>query len=131
MNPATETVKAFYQALGRGDVNAVVGLLDPEVEWTEAEGFPYYSGTWRGPQAIIDNLLIPLGRDWEGFSAAAQDFISEGERVVCLGTYSGRAKQTGRPLSARFAHVWTVRGNRLARFEMHADTAKVLQALRR
>jgi len=35
-----DTVRRFYDALGRGDVPAVLSLLDPQVEWTEAERFP-------------------------------------------------------------------------------------------
>src|SRR5579872_6310985 len=116
MTAPIDTVRRFYDALGRGDVPAILALLDPQIEWTEAERFPYYSGTWHGPQAVLDNLLVPLAGDWEGFSAAAHEFIAEGERVVSLGTYSGRFKQTGRPMSAAFAHVWTVRGGKLARF---------------
>jgi ketosteroid isomerase-like protein len=49
--------------------------------------------------------------------------------VVSLGTYSGTFKKTGRSFSAAFAHVWTVRGDKLARFNMHTDTAKVLEAM--
>jgi ketosteroid isomerase-like protein len=56
MNPLN-IVQDFYAALGRGDVAAVLRLLDPQVEWTEAERFPYYSGTWHGHQAVLDNLL--------------------------------------------------------------------------
>jgi hypothetical protein len=40
-------------------------------------------------------------------------------RVVSLGTYSGKFKKTGRSMSAAFAHVWTVRGDKVARFNMH------------
>jgi uncharacterized protein len=130
MSTQVDTVRSFYDALGRGDVPAVLSLLDAKVEWTEAERFPYYSGTWHGPQAVLDNLLVPLSRDWEGFSAAAREFIAEGDRVVALGIYSGRFKKTRRSLSAAFAHVWTVRGGKLVRFDMHTDTAKVLEALR-
>ncbi len=129
MNSPIDTVRRFYDALARGDVAAVLSLLDPQVEWTEAERFPYYGGTWRGPQAVLDNLLIPLSGDWDDFSANAQEFIAEGDRVVSLGTYSGTFKKTGRSFSAAFAHVWTVRGGRLARFDMHTDTAKVLEAV--
>jgi ketosteroid isomerase-like protein len=50
--------------------------------------------------------------------------------VVSLGTYSGTFKKTGRSISAAFAHVWTVRGDKLAKFNMHTDTAKVLEACR-
>jgi ketosteroid isomerase-like protein len=68
---------------------------------------------------------VPLSVDWGDFSAKAQEFIAEGDRVVCLGTYSGTFKKTGRSFSAAFAHVWTVRGDKLVRFDMHTDTAKV------
>jgi uncharacterized protein len=125
------TVSRFYDALGRGDVPALLSLLDPQVEWTEAERFPYYGGTWHGPQAVLDNLLVPLSVDWGDFSAKAQEFIAEGDRVVCLGTYSGTFKKTGRSFSAAFVHVWTVRGDKLARFDMHTDTAKVLEAMQK
>jgi hypothetical protein len=82
-----------------------------------------------GPQAILDNLLVPLSGDWDGFSAKAHEFIAEGDRVVSLGTYSGTFKKTGRSFSAAFAHVWTVRGDKLVRFDMHTDTVKVLEAM--
>ena len=129
MTTPVTIVRRFYDALGRGDVPAVLSLLDAQVEWTEAERFPYYSGTWRSPQAVLDNVLKPLAADWAGFSAIAHEFIAEGDRVVALGTYSGTFKKTGRPFSAAFAHVWTVRGDRLASFNMHTDTAKVLEAV--
>lgn len=129
MTTPVETVRGFYDALGRGDVPAVLAVLDAKIEWTEAERFPYYSGTWHGPQAVLDNLLIPLARDWEGLSATVHEFIAAGDRVVSLGTYAGTSKKTGRSFSAAFAHVWTVRDEKLVRFNMHTDTAKVLEAL--
>ena len=129
MTSPTDIVRGFYDALGQGDLAGLLSLLDSEVEWTEAERFPYYSGTWHGPQAVVDNLLVPLSRDWDPFSAKADEFIAQGERVVALGTYSGTSKKTGRSFRSAFAHVWTVRGDKLARFNMHADTAKVLEAI--
>ncbi|HET8920529.1 MAG TPA: nuclear transport factor 2 family protein [Xanthobacteraceae bacterium] len=130
MTPPVTIVRRFYDAVGRGDVPAVLSLLDAQVEWTEAERFPYFSGTWHGPQAVLDNLLKPLARDWNAFSVKPHEFIAEGDRVVSLGHYSGTSKKTGRSFSAAFAHVWTVRGDRLAKFNMHTDTAKVLEATR-
>jgi ketosteroid isomerase-like protein len=130
MTAPIDTVRRFYDALGNGDVPALLSLLDAQIQWTEAERFPYYSGTWQGPQAVLDNLLKPLASDWEGFSAKAHEFIAEGDRVVSLGTYSGKFKKTGRSFSAAFAHVWTVRDDKLTRFNMHTDTAKVLEALK-
>ena len=130
MTDPSDSVRDFYAALSRGDVAAVRALLHPQVQWTEAESFPYYSGTWEGPEAVINNLLIPLARDWEGFSARAHEFIAAGDRVVTLGVYTGTFKKTGRAIEVAFAHVWTVRQEKLARFDMYTDTAKVLQAVK-
>ncbi len=128
-NDPTEVVRRFYEALARGDVLAVVGLLAPELEWTEAERFPYHGGTWRTPQAVVQGLLVPLEREWEAFAARPQSYVTEGDRVVSLGAYGGRYRKTGRWVAAPFAHVWTVRGGKIVGFVQYTDTAKVLEAL--
>jgi ketosteroid isomerase-like protein len=130
MNIPTDTVRAFYDKLGHGDVPGVLALLRDDLEWTEAERFPYYSGTWRSPQEVLDKLFVPLMRDWDGFSAKAHEFIAEGDRVVSLGVYAGTSRATGKSMTAPFAHAWTVRDGRIARFDMYTDTAKVLEALK-
>jgi hypothetical protein len=71
---AVAVVQEFYRAMGAGDVEHIAALLSPDLEWTGAESFPYYSGLWRGPQAVIDNLLLLLARDWDGFSATRTNF---------------------------------------------------------
>lgn len=127
--PALTTVKSFYEAIARGDIPGVIATLHSDLSWTEAEGFPYYSGTWTSPQQVVDKLLVPLNRDWDGFSATPHDFIENGDRVVVLGTYSGKAKATGKTMRAPFAHVWQVRGGKLATFNMYTDTLLVRNAM--
>ena len=122
MTSPTDAAKAFYAAVARGDVPGVLDALHPDLHWTEAEGFPYYSGTWRSPQEVVDKLLVPLMRDWNGFSAIADDFIEDGDRVVSIGAYAGVAKATGKTMRAPFVHVWRVRDGKLARFDMHTAT---------
>lgn len=48
-----EVVRRFYEALGRGDVLSVIGLLAPSLHWTKAERLPYYGGAWHSPQAVV------------------------------------------------------------------------------
>lgn len=67
--PATSIVRAFYERLATGDVEGLMALLAPDLEWTESESFPYYSGTWRTPEEVLEKLLVPLSRDWANFSA--------------------------------------------------------------
>jgi ketosteroid isomerase-like protein len=124
-----EIVQRFYEALGRADVPAVLATLSDNVEWTEAERFPYYTGTWRGPQAVLNNLLVRVANDWDGFAADPFDFVADGDRIVALGTYTGTYKKTGREISVPYAHVWTVDGGRIQKFVQYTDTAKVLEAL--
>lgn len=127
---AQAVVQAFYDALAQGDVPAVLGQLAADVQWTEAERFPYFSGTWTGPQAVLDKLLKPLATDWADFSARPSEFIVDGERVVALGAYAGTYRRTGRSMNSPFAHVWSVRDGKIASFSMYTDTAKVLEATR-
>ena len=125
-----ETIQSFYNALGRGDVATVVALLADDLEWTEAEGFPYFAGTWRSPQAVLDGLLAPLARDWDAFSARAESFVCEADCVVAFGAYGGVNRSTGRSLAAPFAHRFRVIGGRIASFVQYTDTALVQGATR-
>src|SRR6516162_2581391 len=60
MSNPIEIVKSFYAALGRGDVSSLLATLHDDLEWTEAERFPYYSGTWHSPQEVCDRLSCPF-----------------------------------------------------------------------
>ena len=102
-----------------GDINRALAALSPDPEWTEAEGFPYYSGTWHGPQAAVENLLLPLSKDWSAFLVTPDEFLAQDERVVSFGTYAGSYRDTGRSMSAPFAHRWVVRGGKIVRFNTH------------
>ncbi|MBV8613869.1 MAG: nuclear transport factor 2 family protein [Acetobacteraceae bacterium] len=127
---ALAPVRAFYDAVARGDAPDVLALLHPDLSWTEAEGFPYFSGTWRTPRDVLEKLLIPLGRDWTDFSAVPQEMIEAGERVITFGAYAGTYKATGKAVRAPFAHRWEVRDGQLARFDMYTDTLLIHRAMR-
>ena len=119
----------FYGAVARGDVDGVLATLNSDLTWTEAEGFPYFSGTWRTPQEVVEKLLVPLSRDWDAFSARPLDHIERDDRIVVFGEYSGRAKATGKSMRAAFAHLWRVRDGKIVSFDMYSDTALVRAAL--
>jgi uncharacterized protein len=129
MSNPIEIVKSFYAALDRGDISSALATLLDELESTEAERAPYYTGTWHSPEDVYDKLFVPLLRDWEGFSLTPHDFIGSGERVVSLGAYSGTFKATGKAMTAPFAHAWIVRGDRISRFIQYTDTIKIREAM--
>ncbi len=51
------------------------------------------------------------------------------KRVVVLGTYTGRRKETGREVRAQFAHVWGVRDGRVVRFQQYTDTKQFAEVV--
>ena len=129
MNPHAATIRSLYEAFARGDVPAVLGALAPDVRWTEAEGFPY-GGTYSGPQAVLVNVFMKLGGEWEGFAAVPRELVSEGETVVAIGTYSGKFKASGKSMQTPYVHVWKFKGGKVQTFEQHTDTAVVQRALK-
>ncbi len=129
MSSALDTIRGVYDAFARGDIPAVLAALDAKASWTEAEGFPY-AGTYIGHDAILNEVFMKLGTEWEGFSAVPHEFVAEGDTVVAIGTYGGRYRKTGRRFSAPFAHVWNLVGGKAVRFRQFTDTAVVQSAIR-
>lgn len=127
--PARQLAQSFYDAIARGDVFGVLAVLHDDLAWTEAEGSPYYNGTWRTPQEVVDQLLVPITRDWAPFTATPNEFLEIADQVVVLGVYSGIAKTTGKPMRAQFAHRWQIRDGKLARLDMYADTLLLARAM--
>ncbi len=125
----TEIVRGLYEAFGRGDVPAALGLLDPGIVWNEAENFIYADrNPYIGPQAVLDGVFARIGTDWEGFTAIPEELISEGDTVVALGRYRGVYRATGIRLDAQFVHVFKLRSGKVARFQQYTDTAQARDA---
>jgi len=123
-----ELMKSLYQAFAAGDIPGLLQSFDENIEWTEAEGFPY-GGTYRGANAIVENVFMKLGSEWEGFSAVPDEFLDAGDNIVALGHYSGKYNQTGKSMKVPFAHVWTLRDGKIVKFVQYTDTLKVSEAL--
>lgn len=123
-----DLIKNLYQAFATGDIPAVLQLFDEDIEWTEAEGFPY-GGTYRGGEAILDNVFMKLATEWSDFKAEPDEFLDAGEKIVALGNYSGSYNQTGKSMNVPFAHVWTLEDGKIVKFVQYTDTLKVSEAL--
>jgi len=122
-----EIVKSAYEALARGDVPNLLAVMDPKIEWYEAEGNPYMpSGKpWIGSDAVLNNLFVHLGTDWGGFAVHPAAYHDAGDTVVVEARYSGTHKVTGKRMNAQVCHVWTVRLGKLAKFQQYVDTAQL------
>ena len=123
-----DVIKQLYEAFAKGDVPAVLATFDERISWTEAEGFPH-GGTYVGPNAVLENVFMNLGSEWEGFSAVPEKFVDGDDVIVALGNYTGKYNATGKSINVPFAHVWTLSDGRIAKFVQYTDTLKVSEAL--
>jgi hypothetical protein len=119
-----------YDAFNRGDIDAVTGIMDPEIEWQEpdVEGLPD-RGTHHGLEAVVNNVFGAVAEHWDEFRAVADEFLDADDRVVVLGHFRVRGKATGKTVDAPFAHVWTLRDGKVVHHRNYVDTATFLQSL--
>lgn len=127
---ALETpVRAAYAAIAAGDVDTLLDLLDPWVEWIATEGGPY-GGTYVGVLDVLDGVLVPAAADWERLDVRPERFLATGATVAVVGTYDVTARGSGRSVRARFVHVWELDEGRAVRVELVSDSATLNAALR-
>ena len=126
---AVQIVTRSYEAFARGDMDAVLADMHPDIEWHQAQGLPH-GGLYRGIDEVRRNVFDPLDRDWwQEFVVTPEQLIDAGAEVVVIGRYRGVAKQTGRTLDVPFVHVWTFRDELAVRFRQFLDTAGWIAAL--
>ena len=127
---SVEVIRALYDSFGRGDVPAVLGQMDQQIGWNEAENFIYADrNPYVGPQAVLEGVFMRLGSEWEGFKVTPEEWLDAGNHIVVLGTYTGTHKETGNEVRAQFAHVWGVRVGRVVRFQQYTDTKQFADAV--
>ena len=123
------TVRDSYEAFARGDLDAVVAGMDPEIVWHQAQGLPH-GGVYRGLDAVRRAIFDPLDSDWwDDFRADPDELLDAGDSVVVTGRYTGRAKGTGKRLDVPFAHIWGFRDGKAVSFRQFLDTAGWNEAL--
>jgi ketosteroid isomerase-like protein len=125
MKTNAEVVQNFYAALGVGDANAALALLADDVEWITMW---HYQVRGRGPQRVAEDLLVPIMQEWHDVSFKASRYVVDGNTVVSIGRFTAVHIKSGQPVNARYAHVWTVIGGRIAAFDQFIDTLAVAQA---
>ena len=125
-------LKNLYNAFGRGDIPTVLGAMSPEIKWHQAESNPYRPGgeAWVGPDAVLNNLFMRIGAEWEGFTVHTWAFHDAGDSVIVEARYSGTYKSTGKKADVQACHVWDVKDGKVTRFQQYADTFRLQELMR-
>lgn len=128
-DPASVVVR-YIDAVRDGDLDAVRGMFAPDATWDYPGDLPL-SGTWRGPDAIVDDFLggvrtplqpgAPLGLE-------LTSVVSQGAEVVAEWTSRAIAR-SGAAYHNRNIAVFTVRDEKIAALREYTDTQHVEHVL--
>jgi ketosteroid isomerase-like protein len=125
-----EVVRKAYEAMNRGDLEAVMQNLDPDVEWVVPDILPDTTDrSYRGKEGVASFL-----RTWfevfPDFRVEIDEVLDFGEQVLVMASAGGAGRDSGaQVMSPSFPHVWTFREGKAIRLEMFPRKAVALEAL--
>jgi len=124
-----EIVRRAFEAWNRGDPEAAIDVLDPEIEWRLPPNFPD-AQAWHGRDAVVQGLTAVAGA-WDEFRIDVQELIDAGDRVVALVRFHGRAAITGLDLGGVSVdgQVWTIRDGKAVDVQMYNGKVDALRAV--
>jgi ketosteroid isomerase-like protein len=108
-----------------------VARVARDVDWRHAGGpeIPY-GGSYSGRDGVGE-FFTRIGAALEVLTWEPKHVLAAGgDEVVATGTWSAKAKPTGRTFAADWAMVFGVRNGEIASFRVVEDTAKVAAAFR-
>lgn len=124
-------VQEAYESFKRGDIQALLGTLADDIEWTTpgpTNTLPL-AGQRRGREQVAEFFSL-LDETQESQHFEPKEFIAQGDTVVVLGNYRWRVKSTGRTIESDWVHVFTVRDGKTMNFREYFDTAAAVEAQR-
>ncbi len=124
-----DIVRGTYEAFQRGDIPALLGALDPDVEWEvpHHDALPY-GGSCKGHDGVLGffkNLADHL--DFHKFEIEA--ILPHGEdKVVIIGLDRTTVKGTEHTVDGEWVHVMTLKDGKITRFYEYSNPTALITA---
>ena len=109
----SDLIRGGYAAFARGDIAAVLAILDEDVLW-HVPGHGPISRDYRGQGEVLGFFGRFMELCDRTFRIQIDDVLANSERVVVLCTES--AQRLGRSWSSPQVHVWSVKNGRATVF---------------
>jgi len=122
---AIARLRGAYAAFNRGDMDAAVAALDPQIEWSEPAEFPG-GGAYHGRDQVKQYLTQSRANWAEGSSEPVQ-FIPSGNRVVVFVHARFRLKDSNDWQVVDLADVYTVHENKIVAMRAFANRQEALR----
>jgi tetratricopeptide (TPR) repeat protein len=123
-------VKKLYEAFSEGNIPAVIGALDAQVVWNEAEGNSLADGNpYIGPDAVLNGVFARIGTEYEYLRLKDIKLHAMADNQV-LATLRYHAKLVDHPtlIDAQAAHLWTIQDGKVTAFQQYVDTRQLAEA---
>jgi ketosteroid isomerase-like protein len=115
-----QTVKNFFAATGRGDMQHLRALCAEDIEWIiPGEDWPL-AGTYRGHAGLAD--VFQRTSEIEISSPEPPEYVAQGERVLVIGRATGSVKATSKTFVDDWVFAITVRNGKLTNIREYIDT---------
>ena len=118
----TQLVRKTYELFKKGDESFLKSFSD-DISWElpEMKNVPY-AGKFAGIEAVRD-FFTRLSKAEESLIHNPTEFIAKDDKVIVLGNMKWRVKGTNKEYDSDFAHVLTVKNDKINGFREFMDTA--------
>jgi ketosteroid isomerase-like protein len=120
-------VQRSFDAIGRGDVEALLELYDPDVIFLPLTGTQVESGGYRG-HAGVRAYFAEVADVWDKIRPYANDVRIVGDQVVVLGGCAVRGKASEAETDSPMAWVVTVRNGKITSHRGYRTSDEALEA---
>lgn len=128
-NQNMSIIDGLYNAFATGDIPTVLGSMDSNIVWNEAEGNAYADGNpYIGPDAILNGVFGRIMQEHEYFNLKNVELYRIlNDNVLATLRYDAKYKE-GQPYNAQVAHFWTLKNGKIVAFQQYVDTKKLHEA---
>jgi ketosteroid isomerase-like protein len=121
-----ETVRSAFEAWNAGDLDRVIELVDPELE------FVPFRSQLDGASYVGADGMRQFARDsaeeWEYLQIAPDEFRYAGDRVLMVGRYDARGRASGVDIEFPAAWVAQLRNGKIVHLRSYSDRDVALEA---
>ena len=122
-----EIVRRSFDAMGRWDVDGLLELYDPHVQFLPLTGTRVESGGYRG-HAGVRAYFEEVANVWDELHPYGDDFRTVGNNVVILGGCTVRGRGSGAEADTPMAWVVSVREGKITSHRGYRTWKDALEA---